>query len=239
MIYEIAGLRVQLKNRSNYTDYFCRDYLSSDQTSPCDMEAEVTKDEFLEERSKTTDPDYYVENVCLYRTICRKMLSFNRFLLHAAVLEFDRNAYAFLGKSGAGKSTHTSLWLDHVQGAEILNGDKPIVEKADDGFYAYGTPWMGKEGRGKKGRAELKAFCFIEKAKENKIERLSVSEFTTRLFTQLLLTASEEEMSALLAFADELVKKVPAYVLYCDISEDAVRTSFEILTGKKYGEVRK
>ena len=144
MVYEIAGLRVEIKNRCRYTTEFCKEYLSEDQTSACDMVAEVTNEEFYEE--KTASPEYsdgYIENICLYRKICLQMPKFDRFLLHAAVLTVDGDGYAFLGRSGAGKSTHTGLWLNHVAGAEILNGDKPILEKRSKEFIAYGTPWMG------------------------------------------------------------------------------------------------
>ncbi len=234
MVYEIAGLRVEIKNRCRYTTEFCKEYLSEDQTSACDMVAEVTNEEFYEE--KAASPEYsdgYIENICLYRKICLQMPKFDRFLLHAAVLTVDGDGYAFLGRSGAGKSTHTGLWLDHVAGAEILNGDKPILERRGNEFIAYGTPWMGKEGRGRKGSAPVKALCFIEKAKENAISRLSVSELTGRIFSQLLIPTEEEAAEKALELCDSFVLSVPAYVLQCDISKTAVKTSFEAMTGKK------
>lgn len=234
MVYEIAGLRVNIKNRCAYTTDFCKDYLSEDQISPCDMEAEITKEEFYAE--KEASPGYgdgYLENICLYRKICLQMPKFNRFLLHAAILTVGSEAYAFSGRSGAGKSTHTGLWLTHVDGAKILNGDKPIVEKRGDEFIAYGTPWMGKEGRGEKGQAPIKGICFIEKAPKNQIRRLSVSELTARIFPQLLMPTDEEAAAKSLELCDGFVMSIPAYVLECDISRQAVETSYQAMTGRK------
>ena len=234
MVYDIAGLRIEIKNRCAYTTEFCREYLSSDQTSKADVSVFVTDEQFYAEKAVSADfPDGYVENICLYRNICMQMPKFDRFLLHAAVLETDGEAYAFLGRSGAGKSTHTGLWLEHVKGAKILNGDKPIVHFDGEKFIAYGTPWMGKEGRGYNGKAPLKAFCFIEKARENCLTRIDVNGFTDRIFTQLLIPSDVQGASKTLALADELVKSVPAYVMQCDISKDAARVSYEGMTGKK------
>lgn len=235
MIYEVAGLRALIKNRCGYTTEFCKDYLSPDQESAADLEAEVTDEEFYAEKaaSEAEYPDGYVENICIYRKICMQMPKFDRFLMHSAVLTVDREGYAFLGRSGAGKSTHTALWLRYVDGARILNGDKPIVRWLNGEMIAYGTPWMGKEGRGEKGQAPIKGLCFIEQAKENSIRWMSVRELTDRIFSQLLLPQDEEGATKTLELADKLVSNVPAYLLRCDISKEAAKTSFEALTGKK------
>ena len=165
MIYEIAGLRIFINNRCKYTEAFCKAYLSEDQSSPADVTAVVTEEEFRQEKALSENfPDGYIENICLYRCICRQLPVLNRMLLHAAILEYDGNAYAFLGRSGTGKSTHTGLWLKHLQGVRIVNGDKPILQKTENGFLAYGTPWMGKEGLGTNTVAPLKGLCFLEQA---------------------------------------------------------------------------
>ena len=235
MIYEIADLRVDIQNRLRYTDNFCKEYLSEDQKSPADFEVFVTNEAFQEEKSQSAEfSDGYIENICLYREICLKMPLYNRFLLHSCVLDYEGNAYAFLGRSGTGKSTHTGLWLQYIKGSDILNGDKPILGVKDNKITVYGTPWMGKEGRGKKGSAPLKALVFLEQAKENSIEKLSTSSASMRLFQQVLFPSDETAATKSLELLDVLVREVPSYLLKCDISETAVKTSFECLTAKKY-----
>ena len=146
MVYEIAGLRVRIENKYEFTTKFCREYLSDDQESPVDIIATASEEEFAAERSLSDEfSDGYIENICLYRSICMQMPTFGRMLVHCSVLEYDGNAYAFLGRSGTGKSTHTKLWLKHLSPTRVINGDKPILEYKDGGFIAYGTPWMGKE----------------------------------------------------------------------------------------------
>lgn len=235
MIYNIAGLRIAIHNRCKYTELFCEKYLSDDQTAPFDLEVAVTNEEFYEEKKCSGEfSDGYIENICLYRAICRQLPALNRMLLHAAILEYDGNGYAFLGRSGTGKSTHTGLWLKHINGSKIVNGDKPILQYKNGGFLAYGTPWMGKEGLGYNASVPLKGLCFLEQAKENSITRLKPSEAVARIFLQILMPQDERNAALTLELTDKLVTEIPCYLLKCDISEEAVRQSFEALTGKNY-----
>jgi len=73
------------------------------------------------------------------------MLKYNTVLFHASVIEKDGNGYAFLGKSGTGKSTHSRLWLKYIPDTKLLNDDNPAVRIMEDGnIMIYGTPWSGK-----------------------------------------------------------------------------------------------
>lgn len=237
MIYDIANLRVRINNHYEYTEKFCKEYLSKDQDLPADITATVTKEEFLQEKAQSSQfSDGYIENICLYRSLCLQLPSFHRMLLHASVLEKDGEGYAFLGRSGTGKSTHTRLWMQYLKNCSIVNGDKPILEETKDGFVAHGTPWRGKENWGGKNSVLLKWLCFIEQAKENEIVRLTTSETSARLFQQILMPTVAEEVVATLDMLDRFIKNTPAYLLKCDISEKAVETSFTALTGKVYAQ---
>lgn len=235
MVYEIAGLRVYLDNKSKYTDVYCQAYLSVDQNSPVDVTASVTEEEFEEEKRLSPNfPNGYIENICLYRSLCRQIPALNRMLLHASILSFDGNAYGFLGRSGTGKSTHTKLWMQYLDGVEIVNGDKPILQDVGGEIVAYGTPWMGKEGWGTNTNAPLKGLCFLEQAKENEICRLTKAEAVSRIFTQVFLPEDEEMVDKTLQLIDKLVETVPMYLLKCTISQEAVCCSYEALTGNEY-----
>jgi hypothetical protein len=51
---------------------------------------------------------------------------------------------------------------------------------------------------------------------------------------QIYIPQNECSAAQTLALIDLLIKKVPLYLLECDMSEDAVRCSFEELTGLSY-----
>jgi len=111
-----------------------------------------------------------------------------------------------------------------------------MLEYKEGEFIVYGTPWMGKEHWGENTKAPLKGLCFLEQAKTNEIRRLSCSEAASRLFLQILLPHDEENAAAALELADKIVTEVPAYLLKCDISEEAAQKSFEALTGLAFKE---
>lgn len=237
MIYEIAGLRVKIENQYDFTTKFCREYLAEDQVSPVDIVAKVTPEEFSAERATSEEfSDGYIENICLYRSLCNQIPVLGRMLLHAAVLEYDGKGYAFLGRSGTGKSTHTRLWKKYLGSPRMINGDKPILQYLGDGFLVHGTPWRGKEAWGIRSSAPLCGLCFLEQAKENSIRRLTPSEVSARLFGQILLPEEEENVVSTLDLADKLIATTPAYLLKCDISKEAVKLSFEQLTGLSFEE---
>ncbi len=235
MVYDIADLRIQIDNKYEYTTKLCQGWLSSDQASPVDIIATVTNDEILAEKSQ--DPSFtedVAESVCLYRSICRQAPLFQRILMHAAVIEYDGNGYAFLARSGTGKSTHIRLWKRHLQTVKAVNGDKPILRYDKGVFYAYGTPWRGKEGWGSNTKSPLKALCFIERGKVNAIRRLMPAECMNKLFAQLFMPEDAKAAEATLALADKLLNELPCYVLQCDMSEGAVIAAYEGLSGKRY-----
>ncbi len=235
MVYDIANLRVQIDNQYEYTTRFCREYLSLEQNSPVDITASVSSEEFAKEKEQSSKfSDGYIENICLYRSICLQLPQRNRMLLHASVLEVDGEGYAFLGRSGIGKSTHTRLWMQYVKNCRIVNGDKPILEETKDGFIAHGTPWRGKENWGEKRSVPLKGLCFIEQAKENTIQPLKPAETSLRLLHQVLMPTVAQDAIATLDLIDKLIAKTPAYLLKCNISEQAVEKSFTALTNKNY-----
>ncbi len=237
MIYEIAGLRIRICNEYPFTTKFCAEYLSEGQEAAADLTAVVTKEELEEERQVSPGfSEGYIENICLYRSICRQIPLLNRMLVHCSVLDYDGSGYAFLGRSGTGKSTHTKLWLRYLAPTRVVNGDKPILEYRGGEFIAYGTPWMGKERWGERSSVLLRGLCFLEQAKENRIRKLTPSETSSRLFTQVLIPQEEQSAVAMLELMDKIIATVPAYLLQCDISEEAVKTSFEEMTGLSFAE---
>lgn len=64
--------------------------------------------------------------------------------VHASVVVNDGKGFLFMGKSGTGKSTHSGLWLKHIEGSWLLNDDNPMLRLTEDGVRVYGSPWSGK-----------------------------------------------------------------------------------------------
>ena len=106
----------------------------------------------------------------------------NTILLHSSCIAYQGDGIAFTGHSGIGKSTHSSLWLKNVEGAELINDDQPAVRVINNKTIIYGTPWSGKTLCYKQKKANLQVILCMKQAKENKITAIN----TTTLFTNLL-----------------------------------------------------
>lgn len=202
-----------------------------------DITVDIDVNEF--ERSRFHIPDYISDDEYEYalagEAFYRRLLSFDGMMLHSSVVEYNGRAYLFSANSGVGKSTHTHLWLDYIPGSRILNDDKPAVRLFDGAYKAYGTPFSGKHDESMNLGVPVGAICFIERAKVNSIRKLSPPEIVPLIYQQTTQPiASPKHMDILFGFLDGLITKVPVYKLGCDISAEAVKTSFEQLTGEKF-----
>ncbi|MBQ8064646.1 MAG: hypothetical protein IJ200_03195 [Prevotella sp.] len=93
-------------------------------------------------------------------------------LFHSSVVSYRGRGYMFLGKSGTGKSTHSSLWLRHIEGTELVNDDNPVVRQLSDGIYVFGSPWSGKTPCYRNVRYPVGAIVQLSQAPYNAIRRL-------------------------------------------------------------------
>lgn len=93
-------------------------------------------------------------------------------LFHSSVVSYRGRGYMFLGKSGTGKSTHSSLWLKHIEGTELLNDDNPVVRIVGGEARVYGSPWSGKTPCYRNADVPIGAIVDLSQAPRNEIYRL-------------------------------------------------------------------
>lgn len=92
-------------------------------------------------------------------------------------------AALFLGESGTGKSTHTRLYLNNIEGSRLLNDDCPIIKVEKDGTVnAYGSPWSGKTHCYHDRVFPVAGLCRLAQAPYNKIHKLGVLEAISALY---------------------------------------------------------
>lgn len=94
-------------------------------------------------------------------------------LFHASVVSKNGYAYLFLGKSGTGKSTHSQLWLNHLEGTELVNDDNPIVRIVDGEARVYGSPWSGKTPCYRNVNYPIGGIVSLSQAPYNHIKRMT------------------------------------------------------------------
>jgi hypothetical protein len=145
-----------------------------------------------------------------------RLLCFQGMMLHASAVVYDGRAYLFSGDSGVGKSTHTKLWqtVFGEDQAVIINDDKPALRFVDGCWYAYGTPWCGKDGINQNRKVPLGGICFLKQAPTNRIRRLASVEAVPLILSQTIYKIKNtEKLNCLLDTVDKLVRMIPVFEL--------------------------
>lgn len=163
----------------------------------------------------------------------RKLLDYQGMMLHASAVELDGRSYLFSGSSGRGKSTHTRIWQQIFgERAIVFNDDKPALRRIDGKWYAYGTPWCGKDGINQNRKVPLAGICFLVQSSENRIRRLDTKEALGRIIEQTTRRiTSPERMAKLLALIEKLIQEIPVYELENRPEPEAVLLSYQTMCG--------
>jgi ABC-type cobalamin/Fe3+-siderophores transport system ATPase subunit len=141
----------------------------------------------------------------------------NTLLMHASVTVKDGKGYVFLGKSGTGKSTHSQLWINNIEGCSLLNDDNPVVRVFDNGeVHVFGSPWSGKTPCYHNAEVPVGAIVNLHQAKKNVIRRLSLVEAYAAMHVSFSgLRFIKEMADGLHATNEKVVCTVPCYSLDC------------------------
>jgi hypothetical protein len=139
-------------------------------------------------------------------------------------------AFPFTAKSGTGKSTHSGLWMQAIEGCELLNDDNPIVRLMDDAPYIYGSPWSGKTPCYRNIRARLGAMTRIDRSLENNCERLSPSQaFASILPACSSMQWDPEVHSNLCNIIARIIETTPCYTMHCRPDEEAAQVCHQTI----------
>lgn len=226
MICSIADLTVYIPNvLGMYTR--CHDYLYLKHT-----DSDIEPDICLVGLKDEMDDDFlYLESGFQFYA---QLLKFNGLMLHASAVELNGKAYLFSGPCGMGKSTHTRLWQQLFgESAQVFNDDKPALRYLDGKWYAYGTPWCGKDGINQNKKVPLAGICFLRQAEDNKIRQLSQDEAIPRLISQTRRKFwKPESIDLMLQNVEQLVKDIPIFELENKPELAAAQLSYETMRQK-------
>ncbi len=141
----------------------------------------------------------------------------NTLLMHSSVTVKNGKAYLFLGKSGTGKSTHSQLWINNIEGCELLNDDNPVVRVDDNGeVRVYGSPWSGKTPCYRNLDYPVGAIVDLHQAKKNQIRRLPLVLAYAAMYVSYSGYRFLKDMAdGLHATNENVVSTVPCYSLDC------------------------
>ena len=228
---KIADMKVRIVCTKEYTRFFCREYIvDSDDFDICVAASEEDVEDEIARLGEVKNPQFF-ETIYIYRQIVEKLPYYNRFAFHGATVEVDGKGYIFAAPSGTGKSTHVSLLKKYFgDRVTVINGDKPIIKVSEDCIEVCSCPWCGKEGWQTNRQTPLGGIVLLERAEENSIKKIEPSEYLEKLVLQTFVPEDGESFLRILDLMDKVSKSVPFYLLECNISDEAAKTSFEMMT---------
>ena len=158
--------------------------------------------------------------VMLLYTFCTA--PYDTLMVHASVIAHEGAGYMFLGRSGTGKSTHSRLWLKHIDDTYLLNDDNPVVRFIDGQAVVYGSPWSGKTPCYKNESMPLGGVVRLSQAPYNKIARLApLQSFASLMPACSCMRWDGRSVSALHKAVEKVISVVPCWHLECLPDEDA------------------
>ena len=239
----IANKNISIHSIYSSVYYSCKEYIVDD-NEKTDIFVYVTEDMIEKELIRFLKYDNYVndtyvpsksylEIILIHKIIAEAILDYNTFLMHGAVIAVDGFSYMFMGTSGTGKTTHVLKWIENVEGSFIVNGDKPFIILKDEGAYACGTPWNGKENYGSNAIVSLRSIILMERSDYNHIEPVSFNSILPTLIEQTFFPDNPTGIRKTLKFLAALKDHVTFYRFYFNnFDDDAFLVPYNVLTNQ-------
>ncbi len=170
----------------------------------------------------------FINMLCLENLL----LDVNGFMLHSVVMKHKDRSILLTAPSGTGKTTHSKLW-ERLYGTEIVNGDKALIRKNNDTFYAYGSPLTGSSGIGINTCAPIGAIAVLKQAPVNSVTSLNLKDAYTAIYSQSTVNVwSNDFINRITDIVLDLVSSVPVFMLECNMEDEAAHTLYRSVFGE-------
>lgn len=151
-------------------------------------------------------------------------------LIHASLVRQAGYGYAFIAKSGTGKSTQVSMWLRYLEGCDLMNDDNPVIRMIDGKPYIYGSPWSGKTPCYRNVKAKLGAITQIDRSSANSIEPLKpVEAFASMLVSCSMMKWDKDIFNRICDTVTHIIETTGIYILHCLPNKEAAEVCHEVI----------
>ena len=176
----------------------------------------------------------FCESFALYLALGERLPLYDSFLLHATLLVLDGVGVAILAPSGTGKSTLAKALTDRLpERCRIVNGDKPLIRRADGRFLGYGTPFCGKEGWYRKESVPIAGLIFLRRADTDSVTRMTSAEAFPRLYEAVHLPKDSATLARVPALLSALLDTVTCYDAALTKEKSAAACVYQALSRKE------
>lgn len=173
---------------------------------------------------------FYGDNLCLeigllefsYMATERQLIFAEAMVLHSSFIVQNGKAILFTAPSGTGKSTQADLW-ERYRGSKIMNGDRSLLVKTEEGWRVLGYPFSGSSGMNHNGMFEIAAIVMIHQANENVANDCNVLQGFKRIYPEIIRNYWNLEFeNKTIELLNDLLPSIRLITLGCNMKEDAV-----------------
>ncbi len=229
----VAGITISLDLTNEKTARYFTGFSSNGEKEDIFLPS-IEKEKILKEAERLNSDLSFGEYSLLLEEVANPVLRHRRFFFHGAAFLWQGKAWLFTGKSGMGKTTQLNHWLSlYPEEIEVINGDKPIIERRDSSFIVHPSPWTGKEGYNGKGSAELAGIVLLEQGDHNEFLSLDRKEVVFPIYLQFLFLPKDKESVELICqYEEDLLSSVPVYKLINKGDKESAVMTHDILSKK-------
>lgn len=157
------------------------------------------------------------------------MIENNSIILHCNYIIHKNHAILFSGPSGIGKSTQGYLWQKHRR-ASIINGDRGLISKENNKWYANGWPVCGSSEICLNEKTPIKAIVFLKQGSSNKVSILNKKSAIKNLLSQMTINYwNKDFVDKAISIAESICNEVNIYELICTPDIRAIETLEDLL----------
>lgn len=159
----------------------------------------------------------------------------NSIVLHSSNILFKDKSILFTAPSGTGKSTQANLWNETLK-AKIINGDRTLIKKIGNEYFAMGIPFCGSSSICENERHPVGIIVLLKQGNENCIRKISKIEAYKRIISEVTVNIWDKESVLKVSdIVEDVVNNIEIIELTCLPNEDAVILLRDYL---KLGKVR-
>lgn len=234
-VYEIDGMKIGVDENGNEVRLYDAPFLDGRPVYAASvLRGSEIVISFVDNRSLWNNPNIRIWNMVHME---RLLLNVGALVLHCSYLMYENRAILFSAPSGTGKTTQAKLW-EKLYPAKIINGDKAIIQKKGETWYACGYPFHGSAAECLNEQYPIEAVVVVRQNPVDSIEELRMMKKVQAIYSETTVSSwDSENVNRALNLITELVSEVKVICQQCTMKDEACRTLHRYLREEKHGPV--
>lgn len=227
-LYRSEGLKIGLDGEHNEVRIYSAAFLSGRPVYAASvLRGSTVTVYFVGGQSLWDNPNIRVWNLVHME---RLLLNVGALVLHCSYLMYQGKAILFSAPSGTGKTTQAKLW-EKLYPAEVINGDKAILQKRNGVWHACGYVFHGSADECRNESHPIEAIVVVRQSPEDRIEPMGPMQRLQALYSETTVNVwNRVAVDRTLDLIGDLAASVEVVRQHCTMRDEACRTLHRYLT---------